>query len=511
LKILLSEWSRQGHPILSAKRSLSLSGGYGYHIPLNGKFRYHTGDSADIAIFYDDGVHPDANEDPDLNWQYPLVIGDVKQDLKDKQHNGHEGAFYQLLSYQIPVQRPFLVDEERGISKMLGFLLDYNEGYIIEFTFGKWTDKRPLVCSRITRYTTQFNVESIEAIVGFLACVIDCLSLDDANSITRLIAKPATLFHFPWRSHGSVQCNTHIAAYNHMIVVKGAKILMWKKSLPSTHFFNEPEPHSNFVVKVSSQLLSGGCVEIITLTSLLNVKSTILTPLNEFYVAFFHASGIFNPFFVSITKLICGFRVSDSEFLKKSEQEVKQLFFDDVYQVAMEAVGLYVLHWDIRPENILFDESRKRLIVIDWESVLPITGAGDLVIKQMEHFIGNVHSDKFLKLAENAQSSDILIYSALSLCDYFVKQFPMLNLGVDSFYEAVQQNYDRLENTLSSFNLNFDAFEPTNTADWEVESSSPTISSQSQHSPEQSIWSSFRAELDAIFLNLLKVKLNCIQ
>ena len=148
------------------------------------------------------------------------------------------------------------------------------------------------------------------------------------------------------------------------------------------------------------------------------------------------------------------------------------------------------------------------------------------MIAQMEHFIGKDHSDKFWKLAQNAQSSAKLIYSALSLCDLIVNQFSMLQLGVDSFFDDVQQNYERLEKTISSPNptsvqeVDFaDAIaarsiapsEPTSTAVLEAASSSLTISSQSQQSSEQITWSSFRAELDAIFHNLLEVKLNCIQ
>ena len=161
-------------------------------------------------------------------------------------------------------------------------------------------------------------------------------------------------------------------------------------------------------------------------------------------------------------------------------------------------------------------------------SVLPIEVDPNPVIEQMTYYIGEVHSGEYLKLVEKVEPFNNRIYSALSLCDHFLQQFSMLQLGVDSFYEEVKKNYDRLTTTISSINLtpvqeirgdaavaarSITAPEPTGTrpAVLEGANSSPTISSQSQQSSKQSTWSSFRAELDAIFRNLLEVKLNYIQ
>ena len=156
-------------------------------------------------------------------------------------------------------------------------------------------------------------------------------------------------------------------AYNHMIVVEWATIKTWNALARKTRIYI-PETHSKVVVKLFSRFISGGCADPVTQLKLLNAKSEILTHVKEYYLVFLRpTTGLYNPFFVSITKLIRGFLVSDPQFLimKKSQQEVKQLFFDDVYHVAMETVEHNVLHWDIWPENVIFDESRNHPIVID--------------------------------------------------------------------------------------------------------------------------------------------------
>ena len=48
-------------------------------------------------------------------------------------------------------------------------------------------------------------------------------------------------------------------------------------------------------------------------------------------------------------------------------------FFEDVYQVAFEALDLKYFHWDIRPANIMFDDEKKCFVIIDWESVVFIS------------------------------------------------------------------------------------------------------------------------------------------
>ena len=48
-------------------------------------------------------------------------------------------------------------------------------------------------------------------------------------------------------------------------------------------------------------------------------------------------------------------------------------FFEDVFQVAFEALDLRYFHWNIRPANIMFDDEKKCFVIIDWESVVFIS------------------------------------------------------------------------------------------------------------------------------------------
>ena len=142
LELLLNEWSKWGHPKLLSQANFRLGGvTKKYRVALNCKFRYNPSDAADIAILYECNDHPEPNVEPLPLWKYPLVIGELKGKFPT---NDKKSSFHQLLSYQLAVQRPFQVDENNGNSQMLGFMLDYNEGYIIELTFDKWTAEKPL-------------------------------------------------------------------------------------------------------------------------------------------------------------------------------------------------------------------------------------------------------------------------------------------------------------------------------------------------------------------------------
>ena len=527
LEVLLPRWRDHGHPNLVPRQKFSIGGGTDYYHPINCKIKLNLGDVPDVGILYDYGCHDVCDS---RRWQYPFVIGELKTRLKVE---NDDGAFYQLLSYQLAVQRPFLVEKEKRCSKMLGFLLDYTDGYIIELSFGEWTSPKPVTCTYINHYSTLFSIHNLHNIVGFLASIIDRLPLHGADSIAPLIVEPAPLFYFPWPTQGtrSSEQHPHISKYNHICIVEWDTISTWKLStgrgFDNSTLFSVPDRHSKVVIKVSAPFMSGECDqhEIDSLKKLLEVQSAKLRFLKELYVTFY-ITVWYNRFFFSITHLINGPRVMDLDFefwRSENSKKAKQLFFDDVYQVAMEAVEHQVLHWDIRPENVLFDRSRNRLIVIDWESVIPICPK---YVDQIKIFLGsdNDHSSLYTKLAG---PDEMRIFAALVLCEILMNQFSMLQIGKNLFFEEIRR-YHRLSEAITSSSSNPIPLVATSTssdnmrivdaasarlnilpASADISSMEDLFSrlslSRQSKAVNQSEWSCFRTDLNSIILNLLGV------
>ena len=129
----------------------------------------------------------------------PVIVGEVKRKLVDPQK-----VFNQLFIYQLACQRPYLWDSNS--SRLLGFLMDFTDGYIIELSCGLWTDKKLVKCQKVERYKT----ETVKQRIDFFGTIIDRLAKALKTVKLNELTKPQSpTFRFP--SVGSLLDNcTHI-------------------------------------------------------------------------------------------------------------------------------------------------------------------------------------------------------------------------------------------------------------------------------------------------------------
>ena len=308
----------------------------------------------------------------------PIAIGEIK--IGHLLASNFENTCYQLLYYQLAVQRPLLRSSSQSDQILLGFVMDSIEAAIIELNVNSWTSSRPLDPIHIERFDVRNTDQRIKFFSMLLLRVLNALTI--VNAIKRL-KQPLLLFGPEINKiHDINQC-----------IIKTSSTLLepfvqkFNKSPDSRLIFlcEEAEqklilpPNTDLVFKVFGELFSGGMYSetlrgLLILLILARLRPKLSERLHWLYVALFKVIDN-HPFRFAITRFVSGTVCSDSHVMnlwKENEQSMGSCFFTDVYEVAIEALDLGFYHWDIRLPNIIFDndENNQRFVIIDWESIV---------------------------------------------------------------------------------------------------------------------------------------------
>ena len=265
-------------------------------------------------------AHPDlvifGSKPPDT--AFPIVIGEIK--TAHWLESNFEYTCYQLLYYQLAVQRPLLRSSSDSHQILLGFVMDAYEAAIIELTVNSWISKRPLDPIQIEMFNVRNSDERIKFFSMLLLRVRNALTNDDAF---QRLTKPLFLFG---QQIGKIKDINHD---NQCIMMTSSSLLepfvqRFNKSPDSLLIFpcEEEEqklilpPNTNLVIKVFGELFSGGMYGDTLL--LLLLKSAHRRKLRErlhwLYVALFKVVRS-HPFRFAITRLVSGTVCSDSRIL----------------------------------------------------------------------------------------------------------------------------------------------------------------------------------------------------
>ena len=309
----------------------------------------------------------------------PVIIGELKSKLSNLQ-----SAFDQLLIYQLSRQRPYCIKSDS--SQLLGFLMDYTDGYIIELTFGLWTSKKPVMCHRIERYRTK----TLEQRIAFFETIFDRLTRGLGGIDLEQLTKPQSpTFRFP-------PVGTLLDNFTHILKLSASELKRTISPIISSfgkHFefyFGSAnsveilEADTQLLLKVCGSIISGGIINNTDFARLLSCASGKLDYLKDHYIAVFKVLPC-HPYVFVIARYIEGEDCSNpsvAHWWKKNRSLARECFFKDVYQVAMEALRLGYFHWDIRASNIVLNlkDGKAQFFVIDWESVVSLELSGKFAV-----------------------------------------------------------------------------------------------------------------------------------
>ena len=296
----------------------------------------------------------------------PVLMGELKTHMNTPEDV--QQAFLHLFSYQLSRQRPTFYDEANSSSTLLGFVMDYSDGYINWTTVGKWTDERPVRCNRIERYKTT----TAEERYSFLRHLLTLLSNEDRR-LQYVSGQP--LFHFPafgspvrglcyLRQLRGAEIQTHYTTFctENCEFYYGSESSI--RSLPSD---------TKLFLKVYNEILSAGVDRFDDLPQLLK-QADAPECLTHHYIALYRVTRNYHPFTFSLSHYIgdddcLSQRMRD--WWRANPKEARARFYDEVYKVATDALVLGFFHWDIRPQNIMWSDSpssKNRFIIVDWES-----------------------------------------------------------------------------------------------------------------------------------------------
>ena len=300
----------------------------------------------------------------------PVVTGKVQKssDLNE--------AFLQLLIYQLAIQRPCRLESDS--SRLLGFIMDYEDSYIIDLSIGLWTDELPFKCQKIERY----RASSLEERISFFDLLLRRLTQNLSNlNIELLTSSRSPTIRFPHSVGTLLGDCTHIlkltgAEVNTMISKLRAEFHTFEFYFGESYLTRSFEPDAQLLLKICGSIISGGMTSVEYFADFLKSATGELEHIKWNHVAIFKLFDS-HPFVFSITNYVDGEDCSKSsvkDWWKNNRSLASHLYYTNIYQVALSALRIGYFHWDIRPQNILLNSKvgNEQFVIIDWESVIPI-------------------------------------------------------------------------------------------------------------------------------------------
>ena len=323
----------------------------------------------------------------------PVLIGELKKgsDLNS--------AFLQLLIYQLAIQRPCRL--ETDMSHLLGFIMDYEVAYIIDLKIGLWIDELPVKCQTIERYRANSLNERISFFDLLLRRLTQNLATSNTQNLEQLTGSRSPTFRFPH------SVGTLLGDCTHILKLTGAEVNTMISKLRAEFYFGESdltrsfEPDAQLLLKVCGSIISGGMLSETEFANFLKSATGELEHIKSNHIAVFKLFDR-HPFVFSITKYIDSEDCSKSsvkDWWKNNRSLARQLYYKNVYQVALSALRIGYFHWDIRPQNILLNSKggNEQFVIIDWESVIPIQ-MNEAVAAKLE-FISTTDTTYFSEIA----------------------------------------------------------------------------------------------------------------
>ena len=317
----------------------------------------------------------------ETDYRIPIVIGELKTEHTLSKERQFFSACKQLLSYQVAVQRP--LRESSGTSgsavrTLFGFVMDQHEAYIIELNADLWNTKPILKVKSIERFSVDSRKVE-QSFQFFTILLVRVLKAVPSNDAVWQLTEP--LFRFPSGLGTELLDSCILKAKSNKLKLffdenienivlcypKGVSDIDWGASNTDTEL----------VLKVYGNLCFGGEDGHHLWTLLNNARREHqLRQVTSLYKSHFQFH-YFKAFPFSISRFIHGVVCSNKPEIRKRWKQnadtMPKRFFEDVYQVAFEALELLYFHWDIRPANIMFDDEEKCFVIIDWESVVLIS------------------------------------------------------------------------------------------------------------------------------------------
>ena len=111
------------------------------------------------------------------------------------------------------------------------------------------------------------------------------------------------------------------------------------------------------------------------LKAAITLNSPLATTIKNLYFAAFRVSS---EIVITVTRRLDGVGCENLQFhllWRDYPTRLREMFKESIWKLAMDALNLNFLHWDIRPANIIFKAAARAstgecLSIIDWESGL---------------------------------------------------------------------------------------------------------------------------------------------
>ena len=378
--------------------------------------------------------------------EVPIIVGEVCSHKYNK-----EISRRQVVYYQLAYCRPYWAQGSE--TRLLGFVIDTSTCDVQEITSKGWLSRDIFKLIRLVSYSRR-NDDSTFYYKFFWSLLNEAeagLKAMSRNDYEQLFEMSSSTIHFGLSE-------LRICGSN------GAPLQSGIAYLPSCSFlrdyFDKFDIKPNFlrlldtsmkdfplVIKVSSKYWGGGHCDRKKFANLLNSITFRSSNLNcdafnslqfrnlmhKLYFAVFSHDPRYvitaTRFFGSIT---CG----DQYFRncwKTSNLLLRNHFYKEVFEVALEAVGNGVYHWDIRSPNIVFNLVEAPFFyLIDWESSCLFNEDKTW----LEYICKNApHTSKFL--SKYIEFPDIII--AFAICENIIHC--LLRYSIYEFTHVLRKRY----------------------------------------------------------------------